>query len=75
MFNICRDVVDIPRDGTGGNKCARTVHDLDDDGNEILESRSVPVFLVDNNSDECRRMSGSLEDVANIQWSPYGTLQ
>ena len=75
MFNICRDVVSIPKDGNGGNNCQRTVHDLDSDGNEILESRPVPVFLVDQDSDDCRRMPGSLEDEGNIYWSPYGTIQ
>ncbi|KNB44173.1 hypothetical protein JH06_1902 [Blastocystis sp. subtype 4] len=71
VFNICRDVVSIPKDGNGGNNCQRTVHDLDSDGNEILESRPVPVFLVDQDSDDCRRMAGSLEDEGNIYWSPY----
>ena len=75
VFNICRDVVSIPKYGNGGNNCQRTVHDLDSDGNEILESRPVPVFLVDQDSDDCRRMAGSLEDEGNIYWSPYGTIQ
>lgn len=72
MFNICRDVVSIPKDGTGGTNCQQTVHDKDSTGSDIVERRAVPVFLVDNTSDECHRMAGSLEDEGNIYWYPYG---
>ena len=50
-MNFCRDVVAIPADGKGGRNCDTTIHDKDQ-GADVPESRPVPVFLVDNESDE-----------------------
>ena len=77
VLNFCRDVVAIPADGKGGRNCDTTIHDKDQ-GADVPESRPVPVFLVDNESDDCSRYSGSLEDkdddgsLKNLRFSAYG---
>ena len=76
-MNFCRDVVAIPAVGKGGRNCDTTIHDKDQ-GADVPESRPVPVFLVDNESDECNRYSGSLEDknedgsLKYLKFSAYG---
>lgn len=71
VFNICRDVTEIPRDGTGGNACDSTIHDKDDDGHDIMESRKVPAFLVGNDDASCSRISSPIE-LGNVNWEYYG---
>lgn len=73
MFNICRNVVSIPKDGTGGNACASTVHDVDDEGHETMDSTMVPAFMVSNVESKCNRVSSDIEK-GNIDFKLYGSL-
>lgn len=71
VFNICRNVINIPRDGTGGGACDSAIHDQDEDGHDIPETRPVPAFLVSNNEAECKRVSSPIE-LGNYNWKYYG---
>ncbi|KAM7457818.1 hypothetical protein BLSTO_01416 [Blastocystis sp. subtype 1] len=63
VFNICRDVVTIPKDGLGKDGCQKTLHKKDDQGHDIYETRAVPAFLISNSEeDPCHRVSSPLED-------------
>ena len=71
VFNVCRNVHEIPKDGTGGDACKSTVHDKDDEGHDIMDSSIVPAFLVSNDGAECTRVSSSIEK-GNVEWTYYG---
>ena len=73
VFNICRDVVAIPRDGTGGGACDSTIHDTDKEGHDIPETRKVPAFRVSNTEADCNRVSSPI-DLGNYNWQLYGTF-
>ena len=71
VFNVCRNVLEIPKDGKGGDACKSTVHDKDDEGHDIMDSSIVPAFLVSNDEAECTRVSSSIEK-GNVEWTYYG---
>lgn len=71
VFNVCRNVVAIPRDSTGGKGCEKTVHDQDEEGHDIMDDSIVPAFLVSKSDATCNRVSSSIEK-GNVDFKLYG---
>ena len=71
MFNVCRDVVNIPSyvvDGT--NLCQETVHDIQDE-QMIMSSDPVPAFMITRSENVCHRLSKKYSEMSNIFYN-YG---